>query len=185
MNTDNKILYSIVALAVLLGIASTFLRPSTTTTTTNVIMITVTPPAQTGNRLSDAVLPSLQQFLAQNGGDIHKIAQAIDESQAAPPPVTPEPVVALPTASAPFVQPPLPTEEGVLYNIAIQEHPQFGRLVLVENTWFQCRKVGDIDHFDEISYPPGVWFTDKTDRLKWPTLRPSARKIIVDTCKKE
>jgi len=82
MNTDNKVLYSIVALAVLIGIVSTFIRPGTTTTT-NVIMITVTPPApgQQGQQslaatLSTAgvTLPEFSDFLKKSG--VESVAQA-------------------------------------------------------------------------------------------------------------
>ncbi len=89
MNSDNKLLYGIVAFVVLAAFAATFLRSNSTTT--NVIMITVTPvapgqvvnqPAQVAGALDNvsAALPSFADFLKTGGAGVAQAAQA------APPP---------------------------------------------------------------------------------------------------
>lgn len=182
----NRQLYGVVAIALvaalILGALGWTSRPNIS------ISITVTPApvfvsGQGSDRPALAAAPSFAD-LAKQYGVSDNVAQALAPAQVAQLAQAP-----VPTAAA-VVRPKLPDPPVVQavapetgnYNVAVDENPTFGRIVLLENVWFQCRKVVDVDHFDTKYHTANVWYTDNTDNAKWAGLAPGARQRIVNVC---
>jgi hypothetical protein len=177
---DNRGLFTLIGIVVIVALLITTFQVRSNAGTTTIINITVTPAVLPANNVSGA-LPAMPDFtkLVNASNLPSDLKQALSNTQ-----LTNGQLSVAPTAVAPFVQPPLPTEDGASYNVVVQDHPQFGRIVLVENTWFQCRKLTPDNQFGTAYPTAGLMYTDNTDTAKWPTLRPSAQRIIEDTCRK-
>jgi len=171
----NRQLYGVVAIALVIALVLGALgwtsRPNIS------ISITVTP----------APVQSFADFAKQYGVSDNVgqgVAQALAPAQVAQLAQAP-----VPTAAA-VIRPKLPDPPMVQavapetgnYNVAVDENPTFGRIVLLENVWFQCRKVVDVDHFDTQYHTANVWYTDNTDNAKWASLSTGARQRIVQAC---
>ena len=185
MNTmTNRQLYGVVAIALVIALVVAGLgwtsRPNIS------ISITVTPaPAFNSGAGVAQTFANLAQQVGVNGDNIGQgLTQALAPGQVAQLAQAP-----LPTAAAvvrPDLPPP-PTVQAVApetgnYNVVVDENPTFGRIVLFENVWFQCRKVSDVDHFDTAYRTANVWYTDNTDNAKWASLSGGARQRIVQAC---
>lgn len=174
----NRQLYGVVAIALvialILGALGWTSRPNIS------ISITVTPAPVFNS--GQGAAPSFADLAKQYG--VSDVAQALAPAQVAQLAQVP-----VPTAAA-VIRPKLPDPPMVQavapetgnYNVAVDENPTFGRIVLLENVWFQCRKVVDVDHFDTQYHTANVWYTDNTDNAKWANLSTGARQRIVNVC---
>lgn len=189
LNTmTNRQLYGVVAIALvaalILGALGWTSRPNIS------ISITVTPAPVfvSGQGGAGSAAPSFADLAKQYGVTGDNVNQAVAQALA-PAQVAQLAQVPVPTAAA-VIRPKLPDPPMVQavapetgnYNVAVDENPTFGRIVLLENVWFQCRKVSDVDHFDTAYHTANVWYTDNTDNAKWAGLSVGARQRIVQAC---
>lgn len=183
MNTmTNRQLYGVVAIALVVALVLGALGWTSRPNISISITVTPAPVFNSGQGGGGSAAPSFADLAKQYG--VNDVAQALAPAQVAQLAQAP-----VPTAAAvirpqlpdpPVVQGPAPDTGN--YNVAVDENATFGRIVLLENVWFQCRKVVDVDHFDTQYHTANVWYTDNVDNAKWAGLSVGARQRIVNVC---